>query len=183
MSDAILTAIKTCGGSDAFEAFKKAHPGRAAHSYTVSDVSVTTSFVGYVYTATIRVTTNLVIVKNTTVHRIELIYGQDGAYRQLKSLVAIPKFTKGFRDALVSFFFALVLYAAAVVLFFVIDDMEPPAPRSLPSVIATCLYWFLAMLNTLGGKWLVTGVFGFLGTCCLVTGIGEIKEDAVDATR
>jgi hypothetical protein len=96
MSDAILTSIRDRGGLDAFEAFKKANPERAAHSYSVSDVSVTNSFVGYIYAAKIRVTTNAIIVKNTTVHRIELIYGLDGAYRQLKSLVTISEYGVSF---------------------------------------------------------------------------------------
>ncbi len=67
MSATILTAIKTCGGSDAFHAFKLSNPDSMNSSYTVSDVSVTESFVGYIYTATIRVT-----------HKLLFVFGSNG---------------------------------------------------------------------------------------------------------
>ncbi len=91
MSEAVKASIKTRGGEDAFSAFKQANTDSMNNSYTVSDVSVTESFVGYIYAATIRVTHKLLFIKNTTTHKIELIYGQDGQYRQLKSITTVSE--------------------------------------------------------------------------------------------
>jgi hypothetical protein len=91
MSETILASIISRGDLDAFNAFKLSSPDSMNSSYTVSDVSVTESFVGYIYAATIRVIHKLLFVKNTTIHRIELIYGLDGTYRQVKSLTTISE--------------------------------------------------------------------------------------------
>ena len=96
MSSAILESIRQRGGEDAFLAYKKERPERAAHRYSISDVTVESSFVGYIYSATLRVTTNMILIKNTTVHKIELIYGQDGQFRQLKSLTDVSEFGLSF---------------------------------------------------------------------------------------
>ena len=91
MSGTILASIMSRGELDAFHAFKLSNPDSMNSSYTVSDVSVTESFVGYIYAATIRVTHKLLFVKNTTIHQIELIYGLDGTYRQIKLLTTISE--------------------------------------------------------------------------------------------
>ncbi|MEZ5941525.1 MAG: hypothetical protein R3C18_09050 [Planctomycetaceae bacterium] len=86
MSDAAMAAIKGRAGSDAINAYKQARPERAVHGHNVSNVEVTSSFVGYVSVVSLNVTTNAILFKNTTYHRIELIYGLDGEYRQMKSI-------------------------------------------------------------------------------------------------
>jgi hypothetical protein len=96
MSEAIMASIKSRAAADVLTAYKKERPERGVHGHSVSDVSVTPSFVGFVCSATLRVTTNVILFKNTTVHRVELIYGQDGGYRQLKSLVDVSEYGLSF---------------------------------------------------------------------------------------
>lgn len=67
MSGTILASIMSRGELDAFHAFKLSNPDSMNSSYTVSDVSVTESFVGYIYAATIRVT-----------HKLLFMFGSNG---------------------------------------------------------------------------------------------------------
>jgi hypothetical protein len=62
-----------------------------------------------------------------------------------------------------AFLFALGSYGLAGLLFFIFHGMEH-------SGSGATVHWFIALLYTLGGKWLVAGVFGFLGTFFLVCG-------------
>lgn len=95
MSTALLTAIQNRAQSDALNEFKKQNTQHVSR-YSLSDVSVVSSFVGYIYSANLTVTTDIILFKNTTIHRIELIYGQDGEFRQLKSLLTKSEFNPSF---------------------------------------------------------------------------------------
>jgi hypothetical protein len=59
-----------------------------------------------------------------------------------------------------AFLFALAFYGIGALLFFILYGMEQ-------SGSGATVAWWLACLYMLGGKWLVAGVFGVLGTLFL----------------
>ena len=57
-----------------------------------------------------------------------------------------------------------LLLLLGVVLFFMFLGMEQ-------SPSGATVHWFIALLYMLGGKWLVAGVCGFLGTLMLISSV------------